>query len=122
MAVASLVLELVIALAAWGAVAWLVTHTFPDRPQVLVQFFGALFVALAASVAILIWGALGLMRRARPPRYPLVYLSHGVALSALAVFGLWLQSLRLLSPLHVALLVGLFVFFEVALALGSRSG
>src|SRR5690242_9112562 len=39
MAVASLVLELMIALAGWGALAWLITHTYPDRPQVLVQFF-----------------------------------------------------------------------------------
>jgi hypothetical protein len=122
MAVASLVLELVVALAGWGALAWLVTHAYPDRPAALVQFFGALFVAVAASVAILIWCALSALRRANPPRYPLVYLSHGVALSGLAVFGLWLQSLRLLSPLHAVLLMGLFVFFEVALALGSRIG
>ncbi len=40
--------------------------------------------------------------------------------SALALFGLWLQSLRMLSPLHVVLLFGLFLFFELAVALGGR--
>jgi hypothetical protein len=120
MARLSLAVQVVLALAGWGAVAAIVTRTYPTQPQALVAFYGALFVALSATAGCLFWLALRALSRKNPPHPTLSYLSHGMVFSALALFGLWLQSLRMLSPLHVVLLFGLFLFFELAVALGGR--
>ena len=121
MTIVALVLQLGLALAGWAALAWLVTRTYPDNPRVLAQFYAALFVALSTTVGALVWATRRAFTPARAPRLPLADLSHGMALSALVIFGLWLQSLRLLSPLHVILLVGLFLFFELVVAIGGRN-
>lgn len=48
------------------------------------------------------------------------YAGHGGTLAAIALFGLWLQSLRMLTPTVTFLLVGLYVCLELALLFGTR--
>jgi hypothetical protein len=109
-----------VAACAWTALGWLVSSAYPDHPRAIQTAYVDLFVALAATVGCLLRLLDALFRPAQPAGGPLSYVRHGLVLSALACFGLWLQSLRLLTPLHSALLVGLFVFFELAIVLGSR--
>jgi hypothetical protein len=41
-------------------------------------------------------------------------------LAVISLFALWLQSLRMLSPLVAVLLVGLYAFLELAILFGTR--
>jgi hypothetical protein len=112
--------QLLPAAACWVGLLWLTTTLYPDQPRVLETFFVLLFGALAATVGSLVW-VLGRLPRARVgPHSALTAFAHGSVFSALALFGLWLQSLRLLTPIHAILLVGLYLFFELALAFGGR--
>ena len=117
---AALVFQAGLAVLGWGALAWLVTRTYPDQSRALLAVYGAVFVALSATAACAFWLVVAGLGRSSVPRTPLAFLTHGMVFSALALFGLWLQSLRLLSPLHVVLLAGLFLFFELAVGLGSQ--
>src|SRR5215207_6688310 len=116
----ALYVQLVPAVGCWLALAWLATSLYPDQPRAMEIFYGLLFVALAGTVGTLVWvlGKLGWLRFGA--RSALASFAHGMVFSGLALFGLWLQSLRLLSPIHAMLLVGLYVFFELALTFGGR--
>src|SRR5690349_4916416 len=71
----ALLLQLLIALVAWLAVAWLVSRTYPDEPRALLAFYAALFVALSASAGALFWLVLMLLGRGRGVRPAVAYLS-----------------------------------------------
>jgi hypothetical protein len=116
----ALYVQLVPAVGCWLVLAWLATSLYPDQPRAMEIFYGLLFVALAGTVGALVWvlGKLGWLRFGA--RSALASFGHGMVFSGLALFGLWLQSLRLLSPIHAMLLVGLYVFFELALTFGGR--
>src|SRR5712691_9022518 len=94
----ALILQMVLAAAGWALVGWLLTHTYPTEPRAELAVYGALFLALSATVGSLFWLAPRVLKRNHQPRLPLAYLSHGMVFSGLALFGLWMQSLRLLSP------------------------
>jgi hypothetical protein len=108
-----------------AAVAWLVwTLTVlgvpPGAPGAQGVFYGSLFLALSCSTSVLL--AIG--SRPRDPRRSAhgttYYLPHTLLGSFLLLFGLWLQSLRMLTLPNTLLLVALFVLIEGALSLASR--
>ncbi len=107
------------ALAAWGGLAWMVSNLYPTQPRVLESVYVVLFIALSASAGAVHWVLARLLPRL-VPRSALGLVGHGVVFGGLALFGLWLQSLRLLSPIHAVLLVGLYLSFELAMLLGRR--
>src|SRR3712207_2504972 len=82
-----------------GWIAWLLTllGAPPDAPGAQQVFYSSLFVALGATSTLL----LTLAARRRDPRYALrgttSYLPHAFGASFLVIFGLWLQSLRMLT-------------------------
>ena len=108
------------AVAGWAA--WLLTllGAPPDAPGAQQVFYSSLFAALGATSTLL----LTLAARPRDPRYALrgttPYLPHAFGASFLVIFGLWLQSLRMLTWPNALLLLGLFVLIEGAYSLATR--
>jgi hypothetical protein len=116
----ALYVQLVPAICCWLVLAWLASTLYPDQPRALETFYALLFVALAGTVGAAVWVLGKLAWLHFGARSALVTFAHGMVFSGLALFGLWLQSLRLLSPIHAMLLVGLYLFFEIALTFGGR--
>ena len=104
----------------WGA--WLLTvlGVPPTARGAQAAFYGCLFVALSASAAVFL--ALGSRPREarRATRGTAQFLPHTVLGSFLLLFGLWLQSLRMLTLQNALLLIALFVLIEGAYNLASR--
>jgi hypothetical protein len=98
-------------LAGWAVVAYVVL-ALPVSPAGEVVFYTAGFVALAglAAFAYGFWLARVGRRADRPPA--LATLGTGMRFAFAAEFGLWLQSLRVLTGWHVLLLVVGFLFME----------
>lgn len=107
------------ALLAWGLWGWLVHEVPPADVSAVVAFYALLFVALALTAALLFWWV-ARAPAARRRRTPLDYVGHGMLLSALLLFGLWLQSLRVLTLLNGLLLVGIFAIIELMLVLAGQ--
>ncbi|HLI27776.1 MAG TPA: hypothetical protein VKZ60_11930 [Chloroflexota bacterium] len=110
---------LALALLSW-AVWWLtVLSTPPTVPAAQGVFYGSLLVALTSSGALLL-AALQRPRDRRRARSVAFFIPHTLTASFLALFALWLQSLRMLSWPNALLLFALFVIFEGAMGLASR--
>jgi hypothetical protein len=107
-------------LGAWGGLGWLITSEPPDDPLALAEAYGLAFVAITCTASLAAWVAL----RPRLPTgrlaSPLGYVWHAMLLAVITLFALWLQSLRMLSPLVAVLLVGLYAFLELAILFGTR--
>ena len=105
---------------AWSGVAWVVMNVPPDRPFALAALYVFAFVGVTAIGALAMWAA----RRPRDDEgalaSPARYLTHAMLLSTIALFGLWLQTLRALTPVVAVLLVGLYAFLELAVLFGTR--
>ena len=101
--------------AAWGGLGWLVTNVPPSRPFAVIAAYVFAFVAITASGALLAWLALG-----RSSRSPAGYLAHAMLFAVIVLFGFWLQTLRTLTPVVLILLIGLYVFLELAVLFGTR--
>jgi hypothetical protein len=107
-------------LLAWGGLAWTILTIQPSRPFALVVAYLFAFTAISSTAALLAWA---LFRVRLPPgrrRSPAGYVGHAALLASIAVFALWLQSLRILTPVIALLLVGLYGFLELALLFGTR--
>ena len=78
------------------------------------------FTAITSSGALLAW----LLLRPRADhgrlRSPAGYLGHAMLLATIVLFGVWLQSLRMLTPMVAVLLLGLYTSLELALLFGTR--
>jgi hypothetical protein len=120
---ASLVLAgvtLVAAALAWGGLGWLLLTVPPSRPLSILAAYVLAFVAITATGALLVW----LLRRPRTDdgrlKSPAGYLSHSMLLAIIALFAMWLQTLRTLTPIVALLLVGLYAVLELAVLFGTR--
>jgi hypothetical protein len=107
-------------LGAWGGLAWTVLTIPPSRPFALVVVYLFAFTAISSTAALLAWA----LFRPRAPygqlRSPAGYVGHATLLASIGLFALWLQSLRMLTPVVALLLVGLYGFLELALLFGTR--
>jgi hypothetical protein len=113
-------LLLAAASAAFGGLGWLVTNVPPARPLAVLAAYVFAFAGITSSSALLLWAA-------RRPRVadgqlssPAGYLGHAMLLAIIILFGVWLQSLRALTPVVALLLVGLYAFLELAVLFGTR--
>jgi hypothetical protein len=108
------------ALAAWGGLAWVIATAPPSRPFALAEGYALAFAAITFTATLGAWLAL----RPRLPSgrlaSPLGYVWHAMLLAVITLFAVWLQSLRMLTPLVGLLLVGLYGFLELAILFGTR--
>lgn len=108
-------LTLAVAASAWGGLGGLFTTVPPSRPFAVLAVYLFAFVAITSTVAVLAWLVFG-----RKTGSPAGYLVHSMLLAVILLFGVWLQTLRTLSPIAALLLVGLYVFLELAVLFGTR--
>ena len=108
-------LTLAAAGAAWGGLGWLLLNVPPARPLAVLAASVFAFAAITSTGALLGWLAFG-----RRTRSPAGYLAHSMLLAVIALFAVWLQTLRTLTPIVVVLLIGLYVFLELAILFGTR--
>jgi hypothetical protein len=111
-----------IACAAVGWLFWLLTllGVPPAAPGGVPAFYASLYLALSTSGALFLALA-ARTRAARPPaRRTTTYLPHTLLESFLLLFGLWLQSLRMLTLPNTLLLLALFGVLEGGYQLASR--
>jgi len=99
--------------AAWGGLAWLILNVPPSRPFAPQAAYVFAFAALTSTAALLAWLVLW-------PRSPATSIAHAMVLAVIVTFGLWLQSLRVLTPTITLLLVGLYALLELAILFGTR--
>ncbi|SRR6266704_3709298 len=113
-------LTLVAAVAAWGGLGWLLWNIAPARPLSLLAAYVFAFAAITSTATLGLW----LVRRPRSDdgrlKSPAGYLGHAMLLSIILLFGLWLQALRMLTPIVALLLVGLYAVLELAVLFGTR--
>ena len=106
--------------AAWGGLAVMVGSVPPTRPFALVVAYLFLFTALTSTAAVVAW----IVLRPRLDRgrlhTPAGFLGHAMLLATIVSFGIWLQSLRMLTPTVALLLVGMYAFLELAILFGTR--
>ena len=110
---------LLVASAAWAGLAWLVLNVPPSKVFALPAAYVFAFTAMTSSLALLTWLTLR-PKRDGEWRSPATYLAHSMLLGLIALFALWLQSLRVLTPTAAILLLGLYAFLELAILFGTR--
>jgi hypothetical protein len=103
------------AAAAWAGLGWLVMNAAPSRPLAVLAVYVFGFAAITSTGAFVAWLAFG-----RKGGSPAGYLAHSMLLAIIVVFAMWLQTLRTLTPVVVVLLIGLYVFLELAVLFGTR--
>jgi ABC-type proline/glycine betaine transport system permease subunit len=108
-------LTLAAAGAAWAGLGWLVLNAAPTRPLAVLAAYVFGFAAITSTGAFLAWLAFG-----RNGGSPAGYVAHSMLLAIIVLFGMWLQTLRTLTPIVVVLLIGLYVFLELAVLFGTR--
>jgi hypothetical protein len=113
-------LMLVAAGAAWAGLGWMVLNIPPGRPFAQVGTYVFAFTAITATGALLTWLVLRPRLEHGRLRSPAGYLAHSMLLAVIALFALWLQSLRVLTPTVALLLLGLYTFLELAVLFGTR--
>ena len=113
-------LMMVSAGAAWGALGWMIANVPPHWPMALAAGYVFAFTGVTSTGALLAWA----IRRPRDPtgglRSPAGYLPHSMLLAVVVLFALWLQSLRMLTPVVALLLIGMYAFLELAVLFGTR--
>jgi hypothetical protein len=113
-------LTLVASVAAWGSLAWLVANIPPSRPMAVLAAYVFAFAAITTLAALLAWLAFRPRLETGELRSPAGYLPHSMLLSTLLLFAAWLQTLRVLTPIVAALLIGLYACTELAILFGTR--
>jgi hypothetical protein len=104
-----------LALGGWLLAAFVVL-VLPVTPTAQAVLYAAGFAALSGSWALL--RELYVARRqpagapagSHPPA--IYFLGSGMRFAATAEFGLWLQSLRMLTPVYIVLLIVTYLFLE----------
>jgi len=108
--------------AAWGGLGWLLTNVPPSRPLAVLAAYVFAFAAITSTMALLAWAVQ--FRPRRDPtagwRSPAHYLAHAMLLAVIVLFAVWLQTLRTLTPIAAILLIGLYLFMELAVLFGTR--
>jgi hypothetical protein len=120
---ASLVMALVmlvVACAAWAGLGWMILNVAPSRPFAVFGSYVFAFTAITATGALIAWLVLRPRLDEGRLRSPAGYLAHAMLLALIALFALWLQSLRVLTPIVAILLIGLYTFLELAVLFGTR--
>jgi hypothetical protein len=113
-------LMLLVAGAAWGGLGWLIVSIPPFWPMALVVAYIFAFTGLTSSGALLLWAVRRPRGEAGTLASPAGYLPHSMLLAIILLFGVWLQSLRMLTPVVALLLVGMYAFLELAVLFGTR--
>jgi hypothetical protein len=113
-------LMLIAAGAAWGGLGWMIFTIPPGRPFAQVGTYIFAFTAITATGALLAWLILRPRQEHGRLRSPAGYLAHSMLLAVIALFALWLQSLRVLTPTVALLLLGLYTCLELAVLFGTR--
>jgi hypothetical protein len=108
------------AAAAWGGLGWVVTNVPPTRPVALLAAYVFAFAGLIASAALLAWVVFRPRQEDGGLKSPAGYLAHSMLLAVIALFALWLQGLRMLTPVVGLLLIGLYAVLELAVLFGTR--
>lgn len=108
------------AVAAWSGVGWVVVDVPPTRALAPLALYVLLFTALTATSSLAAWIVLRPRRHAGHLRGAARYVGHAMLFSTIALFGLWLQSLRMLTGVVAVLLAVLYLFLELALLFGTR--
>ena len=105
---------------AWGGLGWVVANIPPTRAMAVLAAYVFAFAGLTSSGALLAW----LVFRPRQDdgglKSPAGYLAHSMLLAIIALFALWLQALRMLTPIVGFLLIGLYAVLELAVLFGTR--
>src|SRR5207245_1293503 len=85
-------------ISAWSGLAWTVANVPPSRPLAMLVSFMFAFVGVSTMAALGAW--LGLRPHLEQGRLssPAGYVAHSMLLAVIALFALWLQSLRMLTP------------------------
>jgi hypothetical protein len=113
-------LTLVAAAAAWGGLGWLLTNIAPARPLAVLAAYVFAFAAITSTATLLMWLALRPRGDDGRLKTPAGYLPHAMLLGVIALFALWLQALRTLTPIVALLLIGLYAVLELAVLFGTR--
>jgi hypothetical protein len=108
------------AIFAWGGLIWVVTNVPPTRPLAMLAGYVFAFAAITSSGALLIWIALRPRQDDGRLKSPAGYLAHSMLLAFIVLFALWLQALRMLTPIVALLLFGLYAVLELAVLFGTR--
>ncbi len=108
------------AVAAWGGLGWLLTNVPPSRPLAVLAAYVFAFAAITSTAAFGAWLALRPRLEQGRLRSPAGYLAHSMLLAVIVLFAFWLQTLRTLTPIAAVLLVGLYLFMELAVLFGTR--
>lgn len=115
-------LVLGLALGGWGIAAFVVM-TLPVTPIAQAVFYAAGFAALAGTWALL--REFYYVRRFTPggPRPPsaIGLLGSGMRFAFVLEFALWLQSLRMLTPAYIALLLVSYLLLEYLFRMDRRA-
>lgn len=119
-AILTALLMLLGATAAWGGAAWLITTVPPTQLLAPVALYVFLFTGCCTTAALAAWVVLKPRDRTGALRPPAIYLGHAMLLAAIALFALWLQSLRALTPVVAVLLAALYGVLELGLLFGTR--
>src|ERR671928_1906998 len=108
------------ALGAWGGLGWLIFTESPGEPFALAEAYALAFAGITCTGSLAAWATLRPRLQSGRLASPLGYVWHAMLLATISLFALWLQSLRMLSPLVALLLVGLYAFLELAILFGTR--
>jgi len=105
---------------AWGGLGWVVATVPPTRPVAVLAAYVFAFAGLTSSGALLAWLAFRPRSEDGGLKSPAGYLAHSMLLAIIALFALWLQALRMLTPIVGFLLIGLYAVLELAVLFGTR--
>lgn len=106
--------------AAWAGLGWLLVNVPPTRPLAVVVAYVFAFAGLTSALALLAWLAFRPHNPDGKLRSPAGYLAHAMLLSVIALFALWLQALRTLTPVAALLLISLYAVLELAVLFATR--
>jgi hypothetical protein len=106
--------------AAWAGLAVVVTTVPPGRPFALVVAYLFLFTGVTSTAAVVAWLVLRPRLDYGRLHTPAGFLGHAMLLAIVVSFGVWLQSLRMLTPIVALLLIGMYTFLELAILFGTR--
>ncbi len=96
----------------WSVVAYAVL-ALPVSPGAQAVFYTAGFVALAGSVALLVAAYEARAGRGASRAHAIDQLGTGMRCAVAIEFALWLQSLRMLTPVYVLVILVGFGFLEM---------
>lgn len=102
-----------LALGGWGTAIFVVV-ALPVSPTAQAVFYAAGFAALAGSWALIreLYQARRMQSESTNLPTAIAFLGSGMRFALTVEFGLWLQSLRMLTPVYIVLLVISYLILE----------